>query len=349
MGEIKQYTGIEKNGIITYRLNSNQNEKNLEKQGLVETRKIDSVKGSLGVTVATLTDKGREVVDRVMNEDTGPSLSEEVQMLRSVVEDLSDRVDDFEGYVDAVHEDLSRVNKRFGSSQELEELKQQAENVIEKHEEEIERNRELHERNRELRRRLHKMKEIERLMKSLGLVKNDAIGGWDNSEEGGFVEGPMLLKLDRLDRAGVLDKLGEKLTDQEIPEWTRNHVAVEVEENQYTPPSELEEPEEPSYSGTEESDQAEEVEEIGTEPYDPTEEFDQAEEEETEAETDPLQKRPSQRQKIVRLLEADRWKRRVRGLETTEEVRELLEAEAIRPSEGDLERLAEEYDLEHTG
>ena len=98
MGEIKGYTGIEKNGIILYRLN-----KKLGPEGLVETRKVDGESG-LGMTVASLTERGEQVVGRVMDDDSGPSLSEQVNMLTTEVERLREMVEMYEGHLDAVAE-----------------------------------------------------------------------------------------------------------------------------------------------------------------------------------------------------------------------------------------------------
>ena len=107
MSEIKEYTGIEKNGIVLYRLNEK-----LGPEGLVETRKVDQGDGNLGVTVASLTENGKRAVGRVIEDDeSGPTLAEEIQILRSEVEAMKEKVEMYEGVVENTNEDMAEVRE----------------------------------------------------------------------------------------------------------------------------------------------------------------------------------------------------------------------------------------------
>jgi DNA-binding MarR family transcriptional regulator len=55
--DIKSYTGIEKSGVVHYRL-----DEKLEPDGYVETRKVDRDGSALGVKMSELTSKGRNAV-----------------------------------------------------------------------------------------------------------------------------------------------------------------------------------------------------------------------------------------------------------------------------------------------
>lgn len=125
MGEIKEYTGIEKNGIVLYRLNDK-----LRPKGLVETRKVDHGDGSLGVTVASLTDQGRQVVGRVLDDDeSGPSLAEQVQILKGTVEDLREDVQMYEGHIDELEEELELYRDTHGEVDDIRRLLDRADDV----------------------------------------------------------------------------------------------------------------------------------------------------------------------------------------------------------------------------
>ena len=94
--EIKEYTGIEKNGIISYRYDK------LEDAGLIETRTVDTG-DTLTVTIAELTDDGRDEVGAIL-EDGQPTLSEQVTDLREIVRETHSKVERFEGHLDAVED-----------------------------------------------------------------------------------------------------------------------------------------------------------------------------------------------------------------------------------------------------
>lgn len=93
-GQIKEYTGVEKNGVIHYRINEK-----LEPANLVETRKVENGDRPLGVKMTSLTDEGRQVVGKILDEGDGPSLTKQMQMLREEVESLQDTVFNYEGKV----------------------------------------------------------------------------------------------------------------------------------------------------------------------------------------------------------------------------------------------------------
>jgi regulator of replication initiation timing len=195
--EIKDYTGIEKNGIIRYR-----RKEHLEPNDLVETQVVD--KGdTMTVTEWTLTDEGTEVVGTLMDSVDDPNLAEQVDELRDVVSEMKRRVERFEGRVDHVEERLDEVDDRFETVEEIEALGDTAREMIGEHTQ-------VREENAELRNRIHKMQEVERIMKDIGFVRNDAIGGWENDEAGGFLAGPLLKKLRVLHDEGVIDDLGQE-------------------------------------------------------------------------------------------------------------------------------------------
>ena len=94
--EIKEYTGIEKNGIISYRYDK------LEDAGLIETRTVDTG-DTLPITIAELTDDGHDEVGAIL-EDGQPTLSEQVTDLREIVHETHSKVERFEGHLDAVED-----------------------------------------------------------------------------------------------------------------------------------------------------------------------------------------------------------------------------------------------------
>jgi len=91
-GEIKDYTGIEKNGVVHYRINEK-----LEPAGLVETRTVDDGERRLGVKITELTEEGKRTVERVLDEGDGPSLVEKMEMLEADFEALREDVRNYQG------------------------------------------------------------------------------------------------------------------------------------------------------------------------------------------------------------------------------------------------------------
>lgn len=153
-GEIKSYTGIEKRGTIHYRLDHPKNDNTLEALGLVETRKIDAEGGSQGVKVSTLTDRGHEVVARVLDDESGPTLDEQVRSLKSDVDDLREEVAHFDGRVDHVEARIGDVEEtteaqveevldRLGDREALAEAVDRAEEVASRFDDVVEENDEL--------------------------------------------------------------------------------------------------------------------------------------------------------------------------------------------------------------
>lgn len=129
MGEIKEYTGIEKNGVVHYRL-----KKKLEPMGLVETEKANRGDGSLGVTVGRLTDEGEEIAVEAAEGDSKPSLAEQVTILKGEVENLHDRVELFEGFMDEFEDRLERIEEQGRTVEEVEEVVEEYEGALEDHE-----------------------------------------------------------------------------------------------------------------------------------------------------------------------------------------------------------------------
>lgn len=191
MSEIKEYTGIEKNGIVLYRLNEK-----LGPAGLVETRKLDGEEGNLGVTVAALTESGKTAVGRVLDDgESGPTLAEQVQMLRTEVEDLTETVEMYDGRADRVEERLDDVIDRFEELTDVAEVTQRAEAVIERHDD-------VAEENRELRERIEGSRDVGEELTNAGLLDEAATGS-------GYVSGSALSQIRVLAEAGVFGRLVE--------------------------------------------------------------------------------------------------------------------------------------------
>jgi len=208
--EIREYTGLTR-GQIQYRVDGGI----LEEQGLVESRLVSaSEEGTGSIRVTSLTERGDRIAGRVIDGDGSVTLDKQVEDLREevrAIEDLAHRVD---GHLDAVEERMDTVEDEAEAAihdaiennsaiRELDELVETAQMIERRYSEVLEEN-------QQMRTRLHKMKEAERVLKGLGLVRNDAVGGWGNSDSGGFLKGPVLAKLDKLEEAGVLDDLGEQ-------------------------------------------------------------------------------------------------------------------------------------------
>jgi DNA-binding Lrp family transcriptional regulator len=201
MTEMKQVTGLEESKTILY-----HTEEYLEPSNFVEYEIIDDGSAT-GITEFTLTDRGQDAVGSLIESTDDPNLVEQVEELREAVSDMKREVDTFAGRLDHTEQQFEEVQDRLMSADEAvtkaEEVVERAEIVVEEHEA-------VGEVNAELRNRIRKMEEVERIMKELGFVRNDAIGGWENSEEGGFLKGPLLKKLETLHEEGVIDQLGER-------------------------------------------------------------------------------------------------------------------------------------------
>lgn len=199
---IKDYTGIEDNSIIRYR-----RVEYLEPMGLVETEVVDSG-DTLTVTEWTLTEKGTEVVGSIIDSADEQTLVEQVEELREVVADVRRRVETFDGRLNHTEEQFEEIQETLLEADEAVtravEASEKAEAVTDQFEDVLERN-------KALQNRIRKMEEVERVMKEIGFVRNDAIGGWENDEEGGLLKGPLLLKLEALHDAGAIDHLGNEL------------------------------------------------------------------------------------------------------------------------------------------
>jgi len=121
--EVKDYTGIDSNGVVHYRYDK------LEDVGLVETRTVD--RGDvLDVTVATLTDRGHERVGDILDNGEGPTVVEQLAALESIVKDLHSDVQRFEGRLDAVEDRLDEVNSRFESAEEVDAVLEDADGLL---------------------------------------------------------------------------------------------------------------------------------------------------------------------------------------------------------------------------
>jgi DNA-binding PadR family transcriptional regulator len=199
--EIKEYTGFEDNSRLHYRRTEH-----LEPNGFVECTTEDRG-DTLTVTVWQLTEQGEKAVDRHMTDTDTPPLKQTVDELRDVVGDLNRKVQSFEGRLNNTEQQFDELQETFES---VDETVTRAEEVTEKAEMVVGRYDEIRDENKELKNRIHKMEEVERIMKKMGFVTNDAIGGWENSKEGGFLAGSTLKKLNELDDRGVLDKLIER-------------------------------------------------------------------------------------------------------------------------------------------
>lgn len=113
--EIKDYTGIDSNGVVSYRYDK------LEDAGLIETRKVDTGE-TLPITIAELTEKGEDNVGAVV-ENGESTLAERVADLREVVTETHSKVERFEGRLD-------HVEGRFESAEEVEEVVREAREAV---------------------------------------------------------------------------------------------------------------------------------------------------------------------------------------------------------------------------
>lgn len=116
-GEIKEYTGIEKNGVVHYRINEK-----LEPAGLVASRTIEDGERRLGVKVTELTEEGKQAVERVLDDGDGPSLVDRMEMLEADFEGLRSTVDGYEG----------RLFEAIEKAERFEELAEEAEAALDR-------------------------------------------------------------------------------------------------------------------------------------------------------------------------------------------------------------------------
>lgn len=110
--DVKEYTGIEKNQIVHYRYQK------LEDKGLIETEKVER-DGTLPVTVATLTEKGHQNVEAVIETDK-PPLTEQLDELREAFGQLQEEVYGEVGQVDELTDKMDRVEARINSLEGVE-------------------------------------------------------------------------------------------------------------------------------------------------------------------------------------------------------------------------------------
>jgi DNA-binding PadR family transcriptional regulator len=122
--EIMEYTGIEKNGIVHYRINEK-----LEPQGLVESHKVEDGDRPLGVKISSLTDAGNKVVGQIFEEGNGPTLMQEMEMLRSEVEDLRETVQLYEGHIDHLEDEIEAYEQQYGTIDEIREMLNEAKEI----------------------------------------------------------------------------------------------------------------------------------------------------------------------------------------------------------------------------
>lgn len=115
MGEIKEYTGIEKNGVIRYRLTEK-----LEPMGLIEMGEVTR-SGALNETVARLTDEGDHMVGRVIESDSGPTLAERMNILTNEVEDMVEKVELYEGMTESMRETIDELDDPEQVAEEVKE------------------------------------------------------------------------------------------------------------------------------------------------------------------------------------------------------------------------------------
>jgi hypothetical protein len=202
--EIKDYTGIEKNGVIHYRLDNI-----LVPEGLVETRKIDEGGGSLGVKVSELTERGLEVIGGVLDDRDGPTLAEEMRALRATVDDMVDLVEGFDGRVDYVEDRLEEVNERFQSVAQIEEAAREAEAALDRAEAAAAEADRLREENRELRNTITEVEGMVEFLADVDLVRGDPHGD-------GLRKGPALERIEEERNPALLTRLEE--LDEELIE-----------------------------------------------------------------------------------------------------------------------------------
>lgn len=129
---VKEYTGIESNGVVHYRYEK------LEDFDLVDTD-VEDRGGTLDVTVATLTNEGRRKVGEILEENEGPTLVEQMKELQQIVSDLNRRVQSFEGRIEAVEKEVDGVGEVIEQQPALERRLTEVEESVELMHDEMER------------------------------------------------------------------------------------------------------------------------------------------------------------------------------------------------------------------
>lgn len=232
--EIKEFTGIEKNGIIRHAI---AGEGKLADQGLVDWENRETAEHPNGIRVTSLTPAGVKVCERLYDDDDGGNvpLTDEIEQLRRDVREYREDVDEFltmasDANMDA--EDARREAKRArenavearerldtlaeGVEEDVEEAidtAKAAEYVAEEAVDKAERALETQRENEALRSRLDAVDDVVGDLRELGLVEGDVESGLDR--------GPFLRRVEEDVRPGLMDRL-EQLNDAGAFEPFRN-------------------------------------------------------------------------------------------------------------------------------
>lgn len=123
--EIKDYTGIEKNGIISYRYDK------LEDAGLIEKHTVDNGE-TIPISVAELTEKGHDRVGAILDEGVEKTLVERFEELREVAVESHQKVERFEGRLDHVEDRVEEAVQEEELRETQESLRETEEDLQER-------------------------------------------------------------------------------------------------------------------------------------------------------------------------------------------------------------------------
>lgn len=237
--EVKEYTGIDSNGVVHYRYDK------LEEVGLIETRTVNRG-DTLDVTLASLTDRGHDRVGDILENGEGPTVVEQVEELKTLVRDLHDDVRHFEGRLDAVEDRVgeanktaNKVNRRFEDAEDLKSLRSEVEEDLDGLRKEMEDW--VSDFEKDVEKRIDAMDEVRKVNKTSEVLEKV---GLIQKRHGTWRPGPTSADFRNLWRYGVLSSLVDATTpksgayqipgegapedidwedlpvdEQEVPEW----------------------------------------------------------------------------------------------------------------------------------
>jgi DNA-binding PadR family transcriptional regulator len=128
--EVKEYTGIEKDGVLHYRLNEK-----LEPNGYIEARKVDTDSGRYPVKLVELTEKGVEAVGVILEDGNDAPLADQVAHLSEEVKKLHDKVQLYEGKTEAVLQKIDTIPEFSNRIEKIEEQVDEFHRIAERTEE----------------------------------------------------------------------------------------------------------------------------------------------------------------------------------------------------------------------
>jgi DNA repair exonuclease SbcCD ATPase subunit len=237
--EVKDYTGIEKDGVLHYRI-----DEKLEPEGYIETRKTDDPDRQFPVKLLSLTESGREAVGEILDSGDETPLAEQVDRLTQEVDRLRETVRNYEGQneallgkIDEIPEFDSRLSELEREIEDIHEVEARADQLFQEAREAKSASVEYRETAREISEIDQEIQAVEETLtglREIGVIEGPA-------EIGGPIEkGPILEQLERETRpelmstieqyheSGVFELLSE-LDPEELEAITELVESVEIE------------------------------------------------------------------------------------------------------------------------